>query len=118
MDERSDRKEHGQKCRGAASHLIDTRSELFRRLLAQFVWPRSTSRLHLHDVITLVGETGVDCEGNSVSWGYATNYMATTARSGASPVSDRRGSRCHPTGAIRDRDGDGILMMLAPITTL
>jgi hypothetical protein len=25
----------------------------------------------------VVGETGVDCDGNSVSWGYATNYMVT-----------------------------------------
>ena len=30
-----------------------------------------------NDVITLVGETGVDCDGNSVDWGYETNYMVT-----------------------------------------
>jgi len=30
-----------------------------------------------NDVVTLVGEVGVDCDGNSVSWGYVTNYMVT-----------------------------------------
>jgi hypothetical protein len=30
-----------------------------------------------NDVITLVGEEGVDCDGNSVSWGYVTNYHVT-----------------------------------------
>ncbi|HEX7150304.1 MAG TPA: hypothetical protein VF618_02365 [Thermoanaerobaculia bacterium] len=40
------------------------------------------------DVITLVGETGVDCDGNDVSWGYATNYMVTYRRINCPPICD------------------------------
>ena len=39
-----------------------------------------------NNVITLVGETGVDCEGNDVSWGYATNYMVTYRRIWCEPI--------------------------------
>ena len=38
------------------------------------------------DVITLVGEEGVDCDGNDISWGYVTNYMVTYRRIWCEPV--------------------------------
>jgi hypothetical protein len=39
-----------------------------------------------NQVITLVGETGVDCDGNDISWGYATNYMVTYRRIQCEPI--------------------------------
>jgi hypothetical protein len=49
-------------------------------LVQQHYWhnscgPAAPSGSICNDVITLVGEVGVDCDGNSVSWGYVTNYM-------------------------------------------
>jgi hypothetical protein len=50
--------------------------------ITQHYWPNSCGPgappwSICNHVITLVGETGVDCDGNDVSWGYATNYMVT-----------------------------------------
>ena len=38
------------------------------------------------DVITLVGEEGVDCDGNDISWGYFTNYRVTYRRIWCEPI--------------------------------
>jgi len=40
-----------------------------------------------NNVVTLVGEEGVNCDGNSVSWGYATNYMVTYRKIWCEPCS-------------------------------
>jgi hypothetical protein len=39
-----------------------------------------------NDVVTLVGERGVDCYGNDVSWGYETNYMVTYRKIWCEPI--------------------------------
>lgn len=39
-----------------------------------------------NQVITLVGEEGVDCDGNDISWGYITNYMVTYRRIQCEPI--------------------------------
>ena len=59
--------------------------------IKQHYWPNSCGPSAppgsiCNDVITLVGETGVDCDGNDVSWGYATNYMVTYRRIQCTPI--------------------------------
>lgn len=49
-------------------------------LIKQHWWPNSCGPAGgtiCNDVVTLVGEEGDDCDGNSVSWGYVTNYGVT-----------------------------------------
>lgn len=49
-------------------------------LVKQHWWPNSCGPQGgtiCNDVVTLVGEEGVDCDGNSVNWGYVTNYGVT-----------------------------------------
>lgn len=59
--------------------------------ITQHYWPNSCGPgappgSICNHVITLVGETGVDCSGNDVSWGYATNYMVTYRWEWCEPV--------------------------------
>jgi hypothetical protein len=39
-----------------------------------------------NQVLTLVGEEGVDCDGNSVNWGYVTNYHVTYRKIWCDPI--------------------------------
>jgi hypothetical protein len=39
-----------------------------------------------NDVVTLVGEEGVDCDGNDISWGYVTNYNVTYRKIWCTPI--------------------------------
>jgi hypothetical protein len=59
--------------------------------IKQHYWPNSCGPSAppgsiCNQVITLVGETGVDCDGNDISWGYATNYMVTYRRIQCEPI--------------------------------
>jgi len=59
--------------------------------IKQHWWPNScgpNGGTICNDVITLVGETGVDCDGNDVSWGYASNYGVTYRRIWCEPICD------------------------------
>lgn len=48
--------------------------------------PDAPSGSICNDVITLVGEEGVDCDGNDVSWGYVTNYGVTYRKIWCEPI--------------------------------
>jgi hypothetical protein len=39
-----------------------------------------------NQVVTLVGEEGLDCDGNDVSWGYVTNYGVTYRKIFCEPI--------------------------------
>jgi hypothetical protein len=59
--------------------------------ITQHYWPNSCGPSAppgsiCNQVVTLVGETGLDCDGNDVSWGYATNYMVTYRRIWCEPI--------------------------------